>query len=188
MHLGKHYSKAVYFDRLCNALAVKLLPGQYHASDDGAIITTVLGSCVSVCLYDSRGGIGGMNHFMLPGEVQAKGGGQGSARYGVHAMDLLLEHILQLGAQRHALEAKVFGAGKVMDGMSDVGARNSEFALRYLKEKDIRLRALDVGSTFPRKVYFFPATGRALVKKFRKQELSPELLLSLDAEREPGQP
>ena len=172
MHRGKYFSRAAYFDRLFNIKAVKILPGEYHASADGGMITTVLGSCVSVCLYDPGSGIGGMNHFMLPGK--ADGSGDGSARYGIHAMDLLLAHVLLLGAARGRLAAKVFGAGRVMDGMTDVGSRNSDFALFYLKGKGIPVQALDVGSIFPRKVYFFPATGRVLVKRIAKRELSRE--------------
>ena len=176
MHKGRCFAHKAYFDRVFNAHAVKILPGEYHASADHAIITTVLGSCVSVCLYDATSGIGGMNHFMLPGDaVGTNGSLEGSARYGIHAMELLLEHVVSLGAIRSRLEAKVFGAGRVMDGMTDVGKRNSAFALRYLEEKKIPVQALDVGSNLPRKVYFFAGTGRVFVKRIRKQELSKEL-------------
>jgi chemotaxis protein CheD len=180
LHRGRCFTKKAYFDRVFNAHAVKILPGQYHACADHAIITTVLGSCVSVCLYDTAAGIGGMNHFMLPGDTGGKNGSlEGSARYGIHAMELLLEHVLSLGADRYRLQAKVFGAGRVMDGLTDVGKRNSEFALRYLEEKRIPVQALDVGSDLPRKVYFFAGSGQVFVKRIRKQELSRELFLAL---------
>ena len=180
MNRGKYFSTAIYFDRLFQAQMVKILPGQYHATDKGTIINTVLGSCVSACLYDSSNGIGGMNHFMLPGGSGGIcGGGEGSARYGIHAMELLLEHVLQLGAAPARLEAKIFGAGRVMEGMGDVGKLNSDFAQRYMKEKNISIRALDVGNVFPRRLCFFPATGQAFVKRIKAQELSAELLLAI---------
>ena len=177
MHTGKYFAKETYFDRLFNAQAVKILPGEYHASGDNTIITTVLGSCVSVCIFDTRSGVGGMNHFMLPGDTGIKSSrNHGSARYGVHAMELLLEHVLRLGASRSNLTAKVFGAGKVIDNMGDVGSRNSSFAIRYLKEMGINVHALDVGSVYPRKIYFFPATGRVLVKRIRPQAMAVDTL------------
>ena len=180
MHRGRYFSTSSYYDRIFGAKAVKILPGQYHATDDDTIITTVLGSCVSVCLYDAVNGAGGMNHYMLPGDTgELSKSGNGSARYGIHAMKLLLEHVIQLGADHANLEAKVFGAGKVMDGMSDVGRQNADFAIRYLKFHKIRIAAVDVGDTCPRKIYFSPATGQVFVKRIQNQALSPDLFQSL---------
>jgi len=185
MHRGRHFSTNSYFDRVFGKHAVKLLPGEYHATDDGTIITTVLGSCVSVCLYDVVSGVGGMNHYMLPGDMAELGKSEhGSARYGITAMELLLDHLLQLGAERAHLEAKIFGAGRVMDGMSDVGRQNADFAVRYLTERKIPITAVDVGDTCPRKVCFSPATGQVFVKRIQNQQLSPELFLSLAADYE----
>lgn len=182
MHRGRFFSTSSYYDRIFDAMAVKILPGQYHATGDGTVITTVLGSCVSVCLYDAAKGVGGMNHYMLPGDAAGQGkSGNGSARYGTHAMKLLIEHVIQLGAERAGLEAKVFGAGRVMDGMSDVGRQNADFALRYLREQKIRIAAVDVGDTYPRKIYFSPATGQVFVKRIPNQTLSTELFQSLFA-------
>lgn len=176
MHRGRYFSTSSYYDRIFDTQAVKILPGQYHASADGTVITTVLGSCVSVCLYDTVSGVGGMNHYMLPGDTGGPDrSGNGSARYGTHAMKLLIEHVIQLGGGRANLQAKVFGAGRVMEGMSDVGRQNADFALRYLKEQQIRIAAIDVGDTYPRKIYFSPATGQVFVKRIQNQELSPEL-------------
>ncbi|MBC7963265.1 MAG: chemoreceptor glutamine deamidase CheD [Steroidobacteraceae bacterium] len=180
MHRGRYFSTSSYYDRIFAAKAVKILPGQYHATGDGTVITTVLGSCVSVCLYDAVNGVGGMNHYMLPSDAGAlRNYGNGSARYGNHAMNLLLEHVLQLGGKRANLEAKVFGAGRVMEGMSDVGRQNASFALRYLKEQKIRVVAVDVGDTFPRKICFSPVSGQVFVKRIQPQPLSPELFAPL---------
>lgn len=182
MQRGRYFSTSSYYDRIFGTNAIKILPGQYHATGDDTVITTVLGSCVSVCLYDPLNGVGGMNHYMLPGINP----GQekvinGSARYGIYAMKLLLEHVLQLGGKRANLEAKVFGAGKVMEGVSDVGRQNSDFALRYLKEEQIRVVAVDVGDTFPRKICFSPVSGQVFVKRIQPQTLSPELFAALYA-------
>ena len=188
MHRGRYFSTSSYYDRIFDTQAVKILPGQYHATADGTVITTVLGSCVSVCLCDAVNGVGGMNHYMLPGDTGGSGkSGNGSARYGTHAMKLLIEHLLQLGASHANLQAKVFGAGKVMDGMSDVGRQNADFALRYLKEQKIRIAAVDVGDTFPRKIYFSPATGQVFVKRIQNQTLSAEIFQSLQSPLHEGE-
>lgn len=154
---------STYFDRSFNRQAVKILPGEYYATAADTMIVTVLGSCVSVCLRDRLAGIGGMNHFMLPGH----GAQSPSARYGVKAMEVLLEHLKHLGADHSRLEAKVFGAGRVVQGMGDVGSHNADFALEYLGSRGIPVSALDVGDVHPRKVYFSPRTGRVLVRRIR---------------------
>lgn len=177
MESGLHFSKRTYFDRTFNAMAVKILPGEYHVTDSEILISTVLGSCVSVCVYDRVNGVGGMNHFMLPGSKLEQGAlTDPSARYGTHAMELLLTHYIQLGGKRSDLEAKVVGAGRVMDGMSDVGKQNADFALDYLNSRDIQVVASDIGDVYPRKVVFSPRTGQVFVKKIRTQALSLELL------------
>lgn len=175
MHRGRYFSGNRYFDRLFGAAAVKLLPGQYFACKDDTLIMTVLGSCVSVCLFDMLCGVGGMNHFMLPGKADEAPPGKGSARYGIHAMQLLFDHVIQLGASANRLEAKVFGAGRVMDGMSDVGRQNSDFAERFLHEHGIRISVLDVGDIFPRKIYFSPASGKVFVRRLSNDDMSPSL-------------
>lgn len=176
MHKGRHFSHNRYYDRIFRKHAVRLLPGEYHATSEGTIITTVLGSCVSVCLYDALRGVGGMNHYLLPGDALPDGKADSdSARYGRAAMELLLHHVLVLGAVRSQLTAKIFGAGKVMDGMSDVGQQNADFAIQFLNERKIRIAAVDVGDVWPRKVCFSPATGQVFVKRIQKQTLPAEL-------------
>lgn len=177
MHRSRYFSQMTYFDRHFNLQAVKILPGEYHATGGNTLITTLLGSCVSACLFDPVAGVGGMNHYMLPGTSGTeRGDDAGSARYGVHAMELLVEHLLRLGASQRSLNAKVFGAGRVMEKMSDVGQRNAEFALRYLREREIAVTALDLGDIYPRKVCFFPASGRVFVKRVRAGEFPVSFL------------
>jgi chemotaxis protein CheD len=157
-----------YYDQRFKIEAVKILPGEYFVTGREVVIVTVLGSCVSACLYDRLAGVGGMNHFMLPDHHE---GGllSESTRYGAYAMEMLINNLIKAGAARNRLEAKVFGAGRVLAGMTqtDVGARNASFALHYLQDEGIPVRARDLLDIHPRKVYFFPNEGRVLVKKLK---------------------
>lgn len=155
-----------YFDRHFGIEAAKILPGEYYATGRDMMLVTVLGSCVSVCMRDPACGAGGMNHFMLPEGDQNDLLSEAS-RYGSYAMEVLTNQLLKLGAARHRLEAKVFGAGEIMRGFTvdSHGVRNSEFVQAYLDRERIPLVAHDLLDIYPRKVYFFPATGRVLVKK-----------------------
>lgn len=165
----EHLANNRYYDRNFHAEAAKILPGEYYVSENGMLLVTVLGSCVAACLRDTEAGIGGMNHFMLPDD-----GGRDaistSARYGTYAMEVLINHLLKLGARRHRLEAKVFGGGAVLASLSssNIGTRNAEFVLDYLKTEKIPVVAKDLLDSYPRKVYYFPASGRALVKKLHR--------------------
>jgi len=158
----------LYVDREFNATAAKIGPGEYYVTQRDMLIVTVLGSCVSACLRDSTTQIGGMNHFMLP-----EHGGDpdsplsNSARYGAYAMEVLINNLIGMGARRDKLEAKLFGAGRVMQGMSDIGKRNALFAQHYLRREKIPVLAEDLGNPHPSKIYFFPRTGRVLVKRLK---------------------
>ncbi|MDH0289048.1 chemoreceptor glutamine deamidase CheD [Pseudomonas sp. GD04087] len=157
-----------YYDPRFGMEAVKLLPGECYVTAEPVMLVTVLGSCVSVCLRDRSSGLGGMNHFMLPGDTGVQGLLSNSGRYGVHAMDLLINGLMRRGAQRRYFEAKVFGGGSVLKNLSaDVGQRNVEFVLHYLENEGIPLLAQDLLDVHPRKVYFFPGSGRVLVRKLR---------------------
>jgi chemotaxis protein CheD len=157
---------------------VPILMGEHFATAENVAISTVLGSCVSACLWDPGRGLGGMNHFMLPGDdSRAQAMVSVSARYGVFAMEVLINDLIKLGAERRRLVAKVFGGGRVMKGAGslDVGAKNSEFVLEFLKVEGILLAARDLLDSCARKVYFFPKTGKVLVKKMRV-EAAPTVL------------
>lgn len=165
----EHLAANRYYDRNFKSDAAKILPGEYFVSDQGMLLVTVLGSCIAACVRDTELGIGGMNHFMLPDD-----GGRDtvatSARYGTYAMEVLINHLLKMGARRSRLEAKVFGGGAVMASLSssNVGVRNAEFVLNYLKTEKIPIVAKDLLDSYPRKVYYFPQTGRVLVKKLHR--------------------
>ena len=162
----EHLANNRYFDRQFDVEAVKVLPGEYYVTTSEMVLVTVLGSCVSACIRDREMGVGGMNHFMLADSSDA-GNLSASARYGTYAMEILVNHLLKLGARRSQLEAKVFGGGRVMASLtsSQVGDRNSRFVLDYLQTESIPVRAQDLLDVYPRKVYFFPFSGRVLVKK-----------------------
>lgn len=159
-----------YWDRHFQTEAAKILPGEYYATGRDMMLVTVLGSCVSVCLRDPVSGVGGMNHFMLPEGGDPHNLLSNPARYGGYAMEVLINQLIKLGAARNRLEAKVFGGGAVMRGftMQNVGERNSAFVLEYLDRERIRILAQDLLDIFPRKVYFFPTSGRVLVKKLKQ--------------------
>ena len=162
----EHLAGNRYFDRVFEVEAVKVLPGEYYVTATDMVLVTVLGSCVSACVRDREKGVGGMNHFML-----AEGGGgellSASARYGAYAMEVLINHLMKMGARRNALEAKVFGGGRVMASLtsSQVGNNNASFVLDFLATEGIPVIAKDLLDVYPRKVYYFPASGRVLVKK-----------------------
>lgn len=162
-----------YWDKTHEAEAAKILPGEYYVTIQDELVTTVLGSCVSACLRDKRLGVGGMNHFMLP--ISEDGTGWNGAndlvstatRYGNYAMEHMINEILKHGGQKRNLEAKIFGGGRIMQNLSDVGARNIEFVREYLKVEGIPIVGEDVGDIFPRKVVYFPRTGRVLMKRIK---------------------
>ncbi len=163
-------SPNIYYDRHFRIEAAKILPGEYYVSSRDMMIVTVLGSCVSACIRDRESGIGGMNHFMLPhSDKNAASPLSTSARYGSYAMEVLINHLLKLGASKKNFEAKVFGGGNVLRGftVTNVGERNASFVLDYLKKENIPVTAKDLLDIYPRKVYFFPGTGKVLVKKLK---------------------
>jgi chemotaxis protein CheD len=165
-----HLAPTTYYDRHFERHAVKILPGEYFVTNGDKMIVTVLGSCVAVCLRDKVNGVGGMNHFLLPNDgTNETGLLTESARYGVYAMELLVNHLLKMGAMRARMEAKVFGGGNVLRGLkvNNVGQRNVEFVLDYLQIERIPVVAKDLLDDYPRKVYFFPDTGKVLVKKIK---------------------
>ena len=146
-----------------------ILPGEFFVSRDPMVVYTVLGSCISACIRDPVAGVGGMNHFMLP---EPKAGGSDSwgesTRYGSYAMESLINEILKRGGLKSRLEIKLFGAGKIYEGNIDVGVRNTEWVLNYLKAEGFRIAKSDLGDVFPRKVYYFTDSGRVLMKKIER--------------------
>jgi len=136
---------------------IHIIQGEYRVSDDPDIVlTTLLGSCVAACLWDPLAGVGGMNHFLLPGEAGTEG-----MRYGVHAMELLVNDILKRGGRRDRLVAKLFGGARLSEHLTDVGHANSTFAERFLKDERIPVAAASLRGDQARRIQFWPVGGRA---------------------------
>ncbi len=156
------------WDRHLDTHVLRLMPGDIYASGDDVVLTTVLGSCISACVRDPERGVGGMNHFMLPSARPGTPiGPEHAARYGTHAMQLLIESIVQLGGRADRLEVKIFGGGRIVDGMTDVGSQNIQFIRDYLASAGLSATAEDLGLSHPRKVNFFVQSGRVMVRKLR---------------------
>ncbi len=162
-----------YWDKLHQSFAAKILPGEYYVTYHDEVIVTVLGSCVSACIRDRIFGIGGMNHFMLPHTQDDlshhinSGPSTSASRYGSYAMEMLINDILKHGGRRENLEVKIFGGGKILRHMTDVGNRNIEFVEEYIALEGIPLISEDTGDIYPRKVVFHPNSGKVKVKKLR---------------------
>jgi chemotaxis protein CheD len=160
----------MYYDPHFKCNAAKILPGEYFAVADETLLVTVLGSCVAACIRDKLSGVGGMNHFMLPENMEEGGVAVApSARYGTHAMEMLINRLGKMGARRNQLEAKVFGGGAVMKEITtaNVGERNAAFVLDFLAREGIPVVAQDLLDDCPRKVYYFPSSGKVKVRKLR---------------------
>jgi chemotaxis protein CheD len=158
-----------YFDPDLQLPAVKVLPGEFYATTEDQVLVAVLGSCISVCLFDPHYGIGGMNQFLLPEPGPGSGLASASTHHGVLIMEQLCEEMLRQGARRHHLEAKVFGAGNLPHELLrvDTTLRTVEFVHSYLDTEGIPLVNEDVMGPHARKVYIFPNSGKVLVKKLK---------------------
>jgi chemotaxis protein CheD len=150
-------------------LIAKLLPGDFYVTRDDEVLDTVLGSCVSACIRNARLSIGGMNHFMLPrpsgtgGDTWENVAGR-ATRYGSASMEQLINRILSVGGTRGDLEVKIFGGGRVLSSLTDVGNHNVTFVREFLKQEGLRVTSEDVGDTCPRHVQYFPMSGRVRVR------------------------
>lgn len=167
-----------YWDPGCDRWSAKILPGEYFVTRSDEAITTVLGSCIAACIRDPATRIGGMNHFMLPEDgspgksAWTEGAGALSTRYGSHAMESLINELMKLGARRDRLEVKLFGGGRILSSMTDVGQKNISFARAFLKLEGFKIAAEDVGDVYPRRVLYFPANGVVMMKRLRALDVS----------------
>ena len=149
---------------------VLVVQGEYHVSDQPSVVlTTILGSCVAACIRDPFARVGGMNHFLLPGEADASRF-KDAERYGVHLMELLVNGLMQRGARRERLEAKLFGGSRMMQHLSDIGRMNASFAEQFLRHEGIRFVGGSLGGERGRRVQYWPVTGRARQIAFTDRE------------------
>lgn len=157
---------------------IHLFQGEFFVSrDPEVVVSTILGSCVAACIRDPAARIGGINHFLLPGNVEDPRSPR-SDFVGVHLMELLINGLLREGARRERLEAKLFGGGRTMEGLMDVGAQNAQFATRFIEAEGITLLPGSLGGAHGRRIQFWPVTGRV-----RQSIISPQ-----DASSEPCKP
>lgn len=168
LHGFEHIKR--FWDSGQQRVVAKVLPGEFYVSKHDEVISTVLGSCIAACIYDDKLGIGGMNHFMLPIEkgTEPTSAHSLNCRYGNWAMEFLINEVLKNGASRQNLKIKLFGGGKIIRSMTDIGLGNIRFAHSYVQEEGLNLVSHDVGGPWPRKVNFNPQTGKVQVKKLRE--------------------
>jgi chemotaxis protein CheD len=139
---------------------ISVTQGEYRVVDDPEVVlTTILGSCVAACMRDPVAGVGGMNHFLL---AHASGYQKDSelVRYGAHAMELLINGLLSRGARRERLEVKLFGGGKLFDGLQDVGEGNATFAEKFIRDEGLNLVGSSLRGRLARRIEFWPVSGR----------------------------
>ena len=153
-------------------------PGEYHSCGSDSIISTLLGSCVAVALCDPVRQVGGMNHFMLPGKIgNADIYQTDSGKYGINAMELLINAILKRGGRKEAFVAKVFGGGAILPvspmRKTNIAQDNIAFAFRFLETEGIKTLSYDVGGTMARKILLFPDSGRVLVRRVKGSLVQP---------------
>lgn len=139
-----------------------LVQGDHAISaDDGTVLATVLGSCIAACLRDPVAGLGGMNHFLLPDGGDT---GPGAMKYGLHAMELLINDLIRAGASRRRLQGKLFGGARMLRGLPDIGAANARFAIDFLHREGIADLGGSLGGDRGRKIRFWPQSGRVQVQ------------------------
>ena len=162
-----------YWDKGNNLYAAKILPGEYYVTVNDEVVVTVLGSCISACVRDTVFNIGGMNHFMLPSSHADRPQDRDSkwsseaTRYGNFAMEALINDILKQGGRRENLEVKIFGGGRILEKMTNIGNMNINFIREFISLEGLNLAAEDVGDIYPRKVQYFPMSGKVRIKKLR---------------------
>ena len=145
--------------------------GGLHVSNERVVLDTVLGSCISACIYDEKMALGGMNHFMLPESADERN--LMSGRYGVYAMELLLNELMKLGGTRSRFKAKIFGGGHVLrirENLNGVPQRNIEFVIKFLETERIPIVGRDIGGYHSRRVLFYPKTGEAMLRRLGQAE------------------
>ena len=163
---------------------INIVQGEYHVSAAPDLaITTLLGSCVAACISDPVARVGGMNHFLLPGNDVTS---PLTARHGVHLMELLINGLLKLGAARHRLEAKLFGGARMMNVSGEFGAANARFAQEFLRREGIAITGGSLGGEAGRRIQFWPATGRVRQMLVRAVE-EPQRPQALDLPRQAGE-
>lgn len=165
------HSKKRVLDKESGLFIIKLFAGDFYVSRrKGEMLSTILGSCISACIRDPRLGIGGMNHFLLPGDENMVHDEGAAARYGVFAMESLINGILKAGGDKSRLEVKVFGGGNVTNNSAKIGSKNAVFVRKFLADEGFKIAAQDLEGDMPRRIHYFPDTGKVMMRKLRRTE------------------
>ncbi len=158
-----------YFNRQFNKKVIIVQPGDHFISNENIIIQTLLGSCISVCLYSDDNDFIGMNHFMLPGKVSPDNFHQTDyGRYGMYAMDKLIGNFIERGVQKEKLKAKTFGGANIINFVNkseSISSYNIKFIINYLDRENIPIISSHLGGNKPRKILFFSSTKKVLLKE-----------------------
>ncbi|MCM1322239.1 MAG: hypothetical protein NC041_06740 [Bacteroides sp.] len=172
-----------HFDTHFQRQIITIQPGEYYSSNEDIFIATVLGSCISIALFDTELKLGGLNHFMLPSSTRKDEPAQSDqGRFGDYAVELLLNDLYKKGAKKSRLKAKVFGGGNVLESPGNMtGLNNINFALHFLEEEHIPVLGNDVGGIFPRKIYVNPVTQKVYLKRIQREGLSMEQIKQREA-------
>jgi chemotaxis protein CheD len=151
---------------------VKLYSGDCYVSRKPMeMLVTILGSCVAACIRDPLAGVGGMNHFLLPETSNSiDPNSSDAARYGAYAMEQLINQIMKAGGARNRLEVKVFGGGNVTSSTAMIGDKNVAFVRRFLKDEGLKIASEDLGGNLPRRIHYYPDTGRVMMRKLQRKE------------------
>ncbi|EKN00124.1 MULTISPECIES: chemotaxis protein CheD [Acidocella] len=151
---------------------INIVQGFHHVDNDpNAVLTTILGSCIAACIWDPAAKVGGMNHFLLPGDANARTPAPRSdaQRYGVNLMELLINDLLRMGAHKPRMKAKLFGGAAMIKGLTDIGALNASFAEAFLREEGIELVGGSLRGVHGRRIQFWPVGGRARQALLQKE-------------------
>lgn len=165
------HGKKRFFNSTYNINVVKIFAGDWYISyKEDEMLATILGSCVSACVRDPVTGVGGMNHFLLPGDEFTSSQASDAARYGVNAMESLINALLKGGAHKDRLEFKVFGGGNVINNSARIGSKNATFIRDFLKREGYRISAEDLEGDHPRSVHYYPVSGKVMMRKLKRKE------------------
>lgn len=149
---------------------VKIFSGEWYVTSEDVMLTTILGSCVSACIRDPVAKIGGMNHFLLPGDDTQDGQAGDAARYGVFAMENLLNGIYKGGGRKDRLEVKVFGGGNVINNSARIGSKNAQFIRMFLLKEGLHIASQDLEGDYPRRINYYPLTGKVMMRQLRRKD------------------
>lgn len=167
--VGDYFSgRDRYYDQVAEITVVKVFSGDCYSTDSpGEMLVTVLGSCIAACIRDPIAKVGGMNHFLLPDSSNV---GDSPTRYGAYAMEKLVNDLLKKGASKSRMEVKIFGGGNVIKSSAMIGDKNVNFIREYLKTEGLKIAQEDVGGTSPRRIHYYPDSGKVMMRKLNRKE------------------